>query len=286
MLISEAFDLHIKTNLIMSNKSPKTIEAYYHVKNIFSNYTNNIKIEELTLDFIYNFKADLSKNLKSDTVRGYILIIRQVLKTLKLLGYETVDYDLVKVPKREKRLIKVLTHQEVETFIKIVSRKSKGYKNINRTRNIAIVRVLASSGIRVSELCSLNIDSIKNRSFTVIGKSKEPRICFIDFETELSLKKYLSLRKDKNKALFLTNYNNRIRPDNVRRIFQFACNNSNFENITPHTLRHSLATYFLDKEVDITYIADLLGHQSLDTTKIYLHYNNKKLQHIYDKVMI
>lgn len=65
----------------------------------------------------------------------------------------------------------------------------------------------------------------------------------------------------------------------------YICDNSDFINVTPHTIRHSFATMLLDKGIELCYISDLLGHQSLDTTRIYIHYTNTKLKHIYDSVM-
>ena len=158
---------------------------------------------------------------------------------------------------------------------------------MNRLRNIAILRLLAASGIRVSELVSLNRNSIRHRKFTVVGKSKNPRVVFIDEATEDAINNYLACRTDDNPALFISHQGarSRLTTGGVRRIFEFVCTNSHFTDVTPHTIRHSFATTLLDRGVELCYISDLLGHQSLDTTRIYTHYTNTKLQHIYDSVM-
>ena len=288
MLISEAFDLFCQREVFFIGGSIKTAESYQNIKKLLIRYFGDADLSLLNeLDFI-NFFSYLKTYQKPDTVRGNVVCVRRALGFINL-SYpkaRVLNPDTLKVPRRQKRIIKYLVRDEVDQFFNVVSRRSRGYNHFNRLRNIAIVKLLFFSGIRVSELCSLNRNSIKNRSFTIIGKSKCPRICFITLETQNAIQDYMSTRDDNNSALFITNYGNRITPSIVRRIFEFACKNSDFENITPHTLRHSFATYMLEKEVELCYISDLLGHQSLDTTRMYVHYNNKKLQHIYEKSMI
>lgn len=288
MLISEAYDLYCDSEIINLNKSLKTLETYINCKKQIINYFGNIKIQLLTKTLCLKYFDHLRSYQKPDSVRLHICALRQVLRFLSL-NYSkivTLNPDLLKVPVRQKRIIKYLTREEFEQFLSLVSQSRKGYSNQLRLRNIAIIKLLFFSGIRVSELCILNRNSINNRKFTMIGKSKNPRLCFINQSTEQSINDYLNSRSDNNPALFLSNYKNRITPNNVRDFFFRICYNHNLEVITPHTLRHSCATYLLEKEVELCYIADILGHQSLTTTKMYLHYNNKKLQHIYDKSMI
>ena len=247
MLISEAFDNYREIEVISRGLSPKTLES-------------NIYAEKLvTEDF-------------SDT---------EVRK-----GWSNIDVDDIKIPKREKRVVNYLTESEIERFIEVVSAKYRGYSKINRLRNTAIVNLFYDSGIRVSELCLLNRNSIRERQFTVIGKSKNPRICFITRKTEEAIAEYLAERDDNKKALFIATQNEkRITPDTIRKIFQNACKRSDFVNVHPHTIRHSFATRLLDKEVDIRYIAELMGHESLDTTKMYTHFSNPKLKKIYEKAL-
>lgn len=288
MLISEAFDLFCQREVFFIGGSIKTAESYQNIKKLLIKYFGDTDLSLLNeLDFI-NFFSYLKSYQKPDTVRGNVVCVRRVLGFINL-SYpkaRVLNPDTLKVPRRQKRIIKYLVRDEIDQFFNVVSRRSRGYNHSNRLRNIAIVKLLFFSGIRVSELCSLNRNSIKNRSFTIIGKSKCPRICFITIEVQNAIQDYMSTRDDNNSALFITNYGNRITPSIVRRIFEFACKNSDFDSVTPHTLRHSFATYMLEKEVELCYISDLLGHQSLDTTRMYVHYNNKKLQHIYEKSMV
>lgn len=232
------------------------------------------------------FYQYLCNHQRPDTARGNIICLRSVLKRCVRKGWLNLDVEDIKIPKREKRIINYLTESEVDRFIFVVGEKCRGYSNFNRLRNIAIVSLLYDSGIRISELCSLNRNSIKDRQFIVIGKSKNPRVCFITEKTERRIKDYLDLRDDNDRALFIANQTGkRITSDNVRKVFQNVCNRSDFINIHPHTIRHSFATRLLEKEVDIRYIAELMGHESLDTTKMYTHFSNPKLKKIYENAL-
>ena len=223
---------------------------------------------------------------RNQILRGNIICFRSVLRRCVRKGWADIDIEDIKIPKREKRIVNYLTESEIERFIGAVSAKYRGYSRINRLRNTAIVNLLYDSGIRVSELCLLNRNSIKECQFTVIGKSKSPRICFITRKTEEAIAEYLAERSDNERALFIATQNGkRITSDTVRKIFQNACKRSDFINVHPHTIRHSFATRLLDKEVDIRYIAELMGHESLDTTKMYTHFSNPKLKKIYEKAI-
>ena len=187
------------------------------------------------------------------------------------------------IPRREKRTLDIPTEDEVEEFISIIAMKRRGYCNANRLRNVAIGRIIFSSGIRVSEVCSLNRNSIKNRQFTIVGKSRDSRICFIDSQTEKCIADY---RTDNNPALFISyQTEKRMTPGNVRNAFEAACARSDgqFVGIRPHALRRSFATKMLNKRVDLRYIGDLMGHADLNTTKVYTHYTNPQLRAIYDR---
>jgi integrase/recombinase XerC len=207
-----------------------------------------------------------------------------VLKFLRARGYSVLNYEEIPVQQREKKRVAYLTEEEVEAFIQEVGAPCRGYAEINRIRNVVIVQLLYATGIRNSELCRLNRDSIKNRTFTVVGKSKEEHISFIDERTEQLIKLYLSKRTDNHNALFISHHTgNRINSAQLRTIFQFTCDRSDrFKNVHPHTIRHSFATKLLQHKVDLRYIGELMGHQDLNTTKIYTHYTNPHLKDIYD----
>ena len=286
MLISEAFINYREVEIIARGLSPKTLESYVYAEKLVTEYFSDTDIKNITTVDVSKFYQYLCNHQRPDTARGNIICLRSVLKRCVRKGWLNLDVEDIKIPKREKRIINYLTELEVDRFISVVGEKCRGYSNFNRLRNIAIVSLLYDSGIRISELCSLNRNSIKDRQFIVIGKSKNPRICFITEKTERRIKDYLDLRDDNDRALFIANQTSkRITSDNVRKVFQNACDRSDFINIHPHTIRHSFATRLLDKEVDIRYIAELMGHESLDTTKMYTHFSNPKLKKIYENAL-
>lgn len=286
MLISEAFENYKEVEIIARGLSPKTLESYIYTEKLVIEYFTNTDVKNITTIDIAKFYQHLCNHQKPDTARGNIICLRSVLKRCVRKGWLNLDVEDIKIPKREKRIITYLTESEVDRFISVVGEQCRGYSNLNRLRNVAIVSLLYDSGIRISELCSLNRNSIKDRQFIVIGKSKNPRICFITKKTEQRIKDYLDLRDDNDRALFIANQTGkRITSNNVRKVFQNACNRSEFVNIHPHTIRHSFATRMLDREVDIRYIAELMGHESLDTTKMYTHFSNQKLKKIYEEAL-
>jgi len=286
MKISEAFSLFEKSEIICGGLSSKTAESYRNCEKLVVGYFGDISIRELRAEDVQSFFEHLSSWQRPDTVRGNIIELRSVIRRIRREEPEILDPDLIKVPKREKREVEYLTAPEVLEFIDVVGEKRRGYAEINRLRNITIVELLFSSGVRVGELCRLNRNSIREGQFTVVGKSKSPRVCFVNGRAQIAIKTYLDRRTDKNPALFISNQSEeRITPGGVREVFKNACARSEFEGVHPHTIRHSFATFMLEKEVDLRYIADLMGHESLDTTKIYTHYANPKLKRIYQGAM-
>lgn len=267
--ISEAFRDYREYEILMGGLSNKTDEAYGNCQKLMTNYFGDVQIESLELSDIRNFFEHLREWQRPDTARANLVCLRCVLRYQRRRGVDVIDPDNIRVPKREKRMVTYLTEEEQRLFINVIAKPKRGYKESNRLRNIAIAELMLATGLRVGEVCRLNRNSIKNRQFTVIGKSKEPRIVFVTDKAKEAIDKYLATRNDNNPAMFVSHMNSkRIKPNNIQRIFRRACDDSNFENVHPHTLRHSFATRMLDHGMDIRYIAELMGHQSLDTTKI------------------
>lgn len=286
MLISEAFENYREVEIIARGLSPKTLESYIYAEKLVIEYFADTEVKNITPLDVSRFYQYLCSFQRPDTARGNIICFRSVLRRCVRKDWADIDIEDIKIPKREKRIVNYLTESEIERLIEVVSAKYRGYSRINRLRNTAIVNLFYDSGIRVSELCLLNRNSIRERQFTVVGKSKNPRICFITKRTEEAIAEYLAERSDNEKALFIATQNGkRITSDTIRKIFQNACKRSDFTNVHPHTIRHSFATRLLEKEVDIRYIAELMGHESLDTTKMYTHFSNPKLKKIYENAL-
>jgi integrase/recombinase XerD len=284
--ISDSFELYRTDYIVMTNRSPKTEESYRGTCKLLIRRFGDVPLDALTFEAIRDWRNWLSTWQSNDTVRGNIICIRMVLKYMAKRGYKVLNYDEIPVAKREKRVIKYLDHLEMEAFIEEMGRPCRGYTLENRLRNVAIVRLLYATGLRNSELVALNRDSIKNRTFTVIGKSRDPRIGFIDSLAEAAIERYLATRNDKEKALFVSpQTGKRLTSDTLRKIFANICERSEFDGIHPHTIRHSFATRLLERRVDLRYVGDLMGHVDLNTTRIYTHYTNPKLQEIYNNAV-
>lgn len=287
MQISEAFALYREAEIVAAGLSAKTYESYIYAEKHAVDYFGNTPINKLTPMDVREFYKHLLTWQKPDTARNNIVCLRSVVKLCQRHTKMQLAPEDIKVPKREKRTAKCLDKDQVAEFIRILAEHRRGYAAKNRLRNVAMAEVLYSSGIRVSELCRLNRNSIRHRQFVVIGKSKNPRVCFISPEAEQKLDEYLKVRTDDNPALFVSNETGeRVKPGGVRRVFREACSRSNFDGIHPHTLRHSFATTLLSNGVDITYIAEMMGHTSIETTRVYLRFENPKLREIHQKCFI
>lgn len=287
MRISEAFALYREAEIVAAGLSAKTYESYIYAEKHAVDYFGDKNMCTLNPMDVREFYKHLLTWQKPDSARNNIICLRSVVRLCQKYEHLELSPEDIKVPKREKRIAKCLNESQVEEFIKVLAENRRGYARINRLRNVAMAEVLYTSGIRVSELCRLNRDSIQDRQFVVIGKSKEPRVCFISQDAEVKLNEYLRARHDKNQALFISNENGeRVKPSGVRRVFKLACDRSKFDGIHPHTMRHSYATTLLNKGVDIVYIAEMMGHVSIDTTRIYQHYENPRLKKIHENCFI
>lgn len=283
--ISIAFSKFINSEVICGGLSDKTREAYQRTRDLVVGFYGNRRLRTLRLDDVQAFYLGLRETQATNTARGHLIQFRAVLRFAERRGQVSFPVDEIKVPRRQKTEVLCLDEGQVRKFIEGVAEPRRGYSRLNRLRNIAMAEVLWSSGIRVGELCRLNRGSIKNREFVVVGKSKHPRTCFISVKAERAIGDYLRERKDLSPALFIANQTGeRIRPTGVRRVFRRVGEQIGAQGVHPHTFRHSFATNMLAHEVDLRYIGEMLGHESLDTTKIYTHYTNPELRKIYEKV--
>jgi site-specific recombinase XerD len=134
-------------------------------------------------------------------------------------------------------------------------------------------------------MIQLNRNSIVDRKFTVVGKGKKARLCFIDDRTQQLMEQYLKTRKDNSEALIVSAVNKaRMTPTNVQLLIKNSAIRAGIDKrVTPHTLRHSFATNFLKNNGNMRYLSTMLGHASLDTTMMYAHVVDNDLQAQYEK---
>ena len=286
MKISEAFAAYRKNEILALGKSPKTHESYVYTEKIVISYLGDINIKKINVDQVHDFYLWLLIGHSKNTARGYVCNLRSVLAYHQRRGARgLLDASQIKTPQREKKMADFLTLEEFDRFSAELDRPIKGYSRLNRERNVLIAKMLFYTGLRISELCALDRNSINNRQFSVIGKSKNPRPCFITRELENDIETYLSHRKDNSVALFISNQTGeRITKGVVQSVFRRA-SVSFGRRVTPRTLRHSYATRLVSDGVDIRFVAELLGHQSLETTQKYTHIRDYRLYQVYENAM-
>lgn len=275
MKISEAFEMYRNDYMKMKNMSVSLLrQSYYHQNSLIS-FLGDIEISSIKVSDIGKWFIFLSKERGQNTVRNYICSLRSLIGYCNLRGENCINKDLIPVPKRLPNIPEFLTAKEVSKMIDCAC----------NLRAKFIISLFYSSGIRLSELISLNKGQIKDRKFSVIGKGGKARLCFIDSRTEKLMNAYLKTREDACEALIVSIQNKaRMTQSNIQLIISNAAKNAGFNrNITPHTLRHSFATNLMQNGLDIRYIAKLMGHSSINTTAIYTHVIDIDLEKKYRK---
>jgi len=284
--ISEAFELYRLEYIVYLNQSKKTEEMSVCAMKALIEYVGDISMQELTFDKVRKWKEHLERTRGQNTVRGYIIKLRVVLKHLYLAGYkDIIHYEMVGVPKRLSKVVAFITPEEVEQLIDAAFQPCVGSDPLRRYRNRALISLLYASGIRVSEVCSLDIAQLRmdDMTFTVIGKGNKPRLCFFDERSKYYIQSYLALRKDRCRALFMSPLTgNRISKSTVQMMFRFTSHRAGLEKeVHPHTMRHSFATNMLRNNTNLLYVSKFLGHASIQTTEMYTHVVNEDLRSIY-----
>ena len=273
MKISEAFDAYKNDYMFYKSHSKRVLQNHDYVKDKILTVIGDKPIEKLTMNDVHKWASYLMIGRAWNTVRNDIVRLRSVLKFTNLRGTRCLNPDLIPVPKREETTREFLTEEEVTRMIDC----SK------RLRNKFVISLLYSSGIRLSELISLDRHSIQDRKFQVIGKGSKLRICFIDERTEQLMNEYLASRTDNCQALIVSYlYRERMTPTNIQLIVKNAAKNAGIEkHVTPHVLRHSFATNFIKNNGNIRYLSVMMGHASVNTTAIYTHIIDNDLEKQY-----
>lgn len=271
MTLSEACEAYRRDVIIFQNQSKKTEENHCVAAKSLLDHVGDIDISDLQFEHVRKWKESLDKTRSSATVRNYIIKLRVILAHTLKLGLNCLDPDLIAVPKRPEKVPTFLSSGQVSQLI----------NSTRKIKNKAIVSLLYGSGIRISELCALDRDSIReDGTFTVVGKGGKPRLCFTDERTRTLLQLYIETRADHNQALFLTDHGKRITPGTIQETFKSVRKSAGIE-CSPHTLRHSFATNLLKNNANMRYVQVMLGHQSLQTTQMYTHVVDLDLQEVY-----
>lgn len=283
LLISEAFELYISNYIVFKGLSKNTEDSYRVTCKRLIEFFGDIDICSLKMVAVRDWKLWLDKgNRGPATVRGYIICLRVVLNYLNENGFCALNTKTIPVPKRPQKIPEFISPVEVAKLIICAGKPIRGYSVCNRLRNQAVISLLYASGIRVSELISLDRNSINDGTFTVVGKGGKARLCFVDERSEMLIRNYLSARTDTHKALFVANQTNgRITTNTIQAMFRGLCERAGIEAVHPHVLRHSFATNLLRNNTNMRYVQEMLGHSSLQTTQMYTHVVNEDLRRIY-----
>jgi len=276
---------------IEKNRSQLTVRNYDHYLNRFLEFAKIEKPGEISADLVRSFRLYLNRfedkngrKMKKITQDYYIIALRGFLKYLAKRDIETLSSEKIELGKTKDREVEFLELEEVERLLEV----AQGDKMEN-FRDRAILELLFSTGLRVSELTNLNIENInlKSGEFSVRGKGDKIRIVFLSASAKDSLNEYVIKRKDVLPALFVSIKGkevSRLTSRSVERIIKkYASRAGIVKKITPHTLRHSFATDLLRNGADIRSVQAMLGHSSITTTQVYTHTTNKHLKEIYNR---
>lgn len=277
---------------IEKNRSHKTQENYARYLKLFFKCANINSPSDITDASVRGFRLYLSgQNLQKVTQSYYVIAIRNFLKFLVKRDVKSLLPELIELPKIAKRDIEVLDYAELERLLKA----PKG-DDLRSLRDKAILETLFSTGLRLSELCSLNrrVDLIRGE-VSIRGKGDKLRIVFLSDGAKTAIRVYLDKRTDAEEALFMSLSKNsksktknssqvlgRITPRAVQRLVDYYARSAGIpKKVHPHLFRHGFATDLLINGADIRSVQELLGHANIATTQIYTHLTNKELREIH-----
>lgn len=252
---------------------------------------------DINPDVIRNFRIYLtglpgeSGNKMTRRTQGYhVIALRSFLKWLIKNDFSVMAPDKIDLPKVEDRQVKFLTGEQVDRLLNAPLQDT-----IQGKRDKAILEVLFSTGLRVSELVKLDRDKIDmdRREFGIVGKGGKARVVFLSQRACDWLIKYLNVRADHFKPLFIRHKGKvdpsmqdekmRLTPRSVQRLIKKYSHKMKLPlEVTPHVMRHSFATDLLNAGADIRSVQEMLGHKNISTTQIYTHVTNKQLRDVHE----
>jgi site-specific recombinase XerD len=283
---------------IEQNRSPKTISNYEHYLRRLIDFTDDCDIEKIDNDMIRAYRLHLNRltddrgeDLSKATQNYHLIALRSFLKYLAKRDIKALDSAKIELAKVVRPQVTFLDTSEVERLLHAIDvSTSVGL------RDRAIIELLFSGGLRVSELVSVNRDHInlERREFMVRGKGQKDRPIFVSPQAAHWIDLYVQTRKDNYVPLFI-HYSGsknglddgmytRLTVRSVQRLVKrFAGLAGITKDVTPHTLRHSFATDLLHNGADLRSVQGLLGHANIATTQIYTHITDPQLKSVHDR---
>jgi site-specific recombinase XerD len=290
---------------IEKGRSVNTVQNYDRYLNRFFNQAGISSLSDITPRKVSDFRLWLNRQssgnnkytgetLKKRTQNYYLIALRTFLKYLIKTGHKVMAPDQIELAKVEQRSIDVITNEELSRLLDAPNQEKTEEE---KTRGKAVLELLFSTGLRVSELCSLRRDiDLSIDEMAIRGKGGKVRVVFISDDAKKYVKEYLDLRKDMSDALFVKTArsekrearSNKIEEGLTRRsierlVRKYATMAGISKKVTPHVIRHCFATDLLSNGADLRSVQALLGHANITTTQVYTHVTDKHLKEIHKK---
>lgn len=281
---------------IERNRSRKTVENYGRYLDRFVRFSKATAVSQVTEDLIRQYRLYLNRlhdstnePLKRVTQNYHIIALRNFLKYLAKRGIRSVAPERVELGKQEERQVTFLEHGELDRLL-----GAPVGQGLAAMRDRAMLATLFSTGMRVSELCSLDRDMVNGRQgeISVRGKGGKVRVVFLSDRAKENLAQYLAKRPDVDESLFIRIPRSgtfgkaedlRLTPRTIQRLVKKYAVKAGImgKKVSPHTIRHSYATDLLRNGADIRSVQAMLGHSSVTTTQIYTHVTDTQLREVH-----
>jgi site-specific recombinase XerD len=307
---------------IEKGRAVKTVGNYDHYLTVFLEQTKLTDPKDLTNEKVREFRMWLNRRPGAKVRQGlvgkvsagdtmckktqnyYLIALRTFLKFLTRRGVTSLPADNIELAKVGERSIDVVSKNELQRLLEAPNQEKNAER---RARDKAILELLFSTGLRVSELCSLTNDlDIKQDEFSIRGKGGKVRVVFLSDEAKKAIKEYLALRKDMSEAMFVPiaegqgpalsdgkkgwtlssniDMHKGLDHRTIERIVKrYAIIAGITKKVTPHVIRHCFATDLLSNGADLRSVQMMLGHANIATTQIYTHVTDKHLRDIHKK---
>lgn len=283
---------------VEGGRSAKTAENYRVYLERFAEFSDNISVDKITTETVRKYRLWLNryKNYHDEelaliTQAYHLIALRGFLRYLSKREITSLSPEKIELPKVTRKQVSFLHYDEVERLLGVVPLNSE-----QGLRDRAIIELLFSSGLRVSELVNLNRDhiNITRREFMVRGKGQKDRPVFISRAAAEHVANYLHSRLDNLPPLFLSYSRNNISSTSgdyrrigarsiQRMISKYARLAGITKHVSPHTMRHSFATDLLMNGADLRSVQSMLGHSNISTTQVYTHVTDAHLKDIHEK---
>lgn len=277
MTINYAIEEYLKHHKRLGHTN-KTIINYREVLGLFERFTGDIDIKDIDIDLIRAFQDSLvDKHLSNTTVANYLTHIKAFINYL-IEEYDTPDKTLpnrIKMPKKRKRMVDLFTPEQVHLIFDSITAESEWI----RIRNCLMVALMYDSGLRQEELTRICLDDFNkaNGLLLVHGKGGKDRFVPLGSTTLYYLNEYLSIRPYNTTHLLCGRRNERINTNSIKLFMQRLRERTGLKNLSSHKLRHNFATNYCINQyekygnVDVYKLCELMGHNDIETTRIYLH---------------